>query len=483
MYDLVIRGGTIATASDVFKADVGISDGVIVALGRDLPKADREIDATGRLLLPGGVDSHCHIEQLGSGGGRNADTWTSGTTSAACGGTTTVICFSPTSKGATVKAEAEAYHELAKKAVIDYSFHIIVNDPNERVLAELPGLIESGHRSIKMFMTYDSNFVDDATLLKIFALAREHGAFVTIHAENHEAIKWMTKRLVETGHTAMKYHSWSKPPVVEREATHRVIALAEFLDQPIQIFHVTCAESAEEIHRAQQRGLKIFGETCPQYLVLTENDLDRPGFEGAKFICSPAPRTKKDQEALWNYLRTGVLGVVSSDHAPYRFADPKGKELNGRDVPFSKIPNGVPGVETRMPLLFSEGVMKGRIDLPTFVALTATNPAKLFGLHPQKGTIAIGSDADIGIWDPNRKVTISNDLLHHQVDYTPYEGMEVTGWPVTTLSRGKVVWNDGDVTAEPGHGRFLPRKPYDYIKPRGTFTTAFNPITGMIEPA
>jgi dihydropyrimidinase len=483
MYDLVIRGGTVATASDVFKADVGISDGVIVALGRDLPKGGREIDARGRLLLPGGVDSHCHIEQLGSGGGRNADTWTSGTTSAACGGTTTVICFSPTSKGKTVKAEAEAYHELAKKAVIDYSFHIIVNDPNERVLAELPGLIESGHRSIKMFMTYDSNFVDDATLLKIFALAREHGAFVTIHAENHEAIKWMTKRLVETGHTAMKYHSWSKPPVVEREATHRVIALAEFLDQPIQIFHVTCAESAEEIHRAQQRGLKIFGETCPQYLVLTEDDLDRPGFEGAKFICSPAPRTKKDQEALWNYLRTGVLGVVSSDHAPYRFADPQGKELNGRDVPFSKIPNGVPGVETRMPLLFSEGVMKGRIDLPTFVALTATNPAKLFGLHPQKGTIAIGSDADIGIWDPNRKVTIRNELLHHQVDYTPYEGMEVTGWPVTTLSRGKVVWNDGEVTAEPGHGRFLPRKPYDYIKPRGTFTTAFNPITGTIEPA
>ena len=266
MYELVIRGGTVATAADVVKCDVAVSGGTIVALGRDLPKGDHEIDASGRLVLPGGVDSHCHIEQLGSSGGYNADTWTSGTTSAACGGTTTVICFSPTTKGATVKAEAEAYHALAKKAVIDYSFHIIVNDANERVLAELPGLIETGHRSIKMFMTYDNNFVDDAILLKVFAVAREHGAFVTIHAENHEAIKWMTKRLVETGHTAMKYHAWSKPPVVEREATHRVIALAEIMDQPIQIFHVTCQESAEEIHRAQQRGLKIFGETCIQYL-------------------------------------------------------------------------------------------------------------------------------------------------------------------------------------------------------------------------
>lgn len=481
MYDLVIRGGKVVTAADVVDCDVAIQAGTIVALGRDLAKGDREIDAKGKLVLPGGVDSHCHIEQLGSSGGRNADTWTSGTTSAACGGTTTVICFSPTEKGKTVKAEAEAYHELAKKAVIDYSFHIIVNDANERVLAELPGLIASGHRSIKMFMTYDNNFVDDAIILKIFAIAREHGAFVTIHAENHEAIKWMTKRLVETGHTAMKYHSWSKPPVVEREATHRVIALAEIMDQPIQIFHVTCDESAEEIHRAQQRGLKIFGETCIQYLVLTADDMDRPGFEGAKFICSPSPRTKADQDALWNYLRTGVLGVVSSDHAPYRFNDPKGKQMNGLDAPFSKIPNGLPGVETRMPLLFSEGVMKGRIDLNTFVALTATNPAKLFGIHPQKGTIAVGADADIGIWDANRKVTITNEMLHHQVDYTPYEGMEVTGWPVMTLSRGEVVWDDGKVTAKPGHGRFLARKPYDYIRPRGTFTTPFNPITGKIE--
>ena len=480
MYDLVIRGGTVATAADVVKCDVAVSDGVVVALGRDLPRGEREIDASGRLVLPGGVDSHCHIEQLGSSGGRNADSWTSGTISAACGGTTTVICFSPTRKGGTVKAEAERYHELAKKAVIDYSFHIIVNDPNERVMAELPELIETGHRSIKLFMTYDNNYVDDAAILKVFALAREHGAFVTVHAENHEAIKWMTQRLVETGHTGMKYHAWAKPPVVEREAVHRVIALAELVDLPIQIFHVTCAEAAEEIRRAQQRGLKVFGETCTQYLVLTADDLDRPGFEGAKFVCSPAPRTEADQEALWNALRTGVLGVVSSDHAPYRYDDPQGKRMHGTDAPFSRVPNGVPGIETRMPILFSEGVVKGRIDLPTFVALTATNPAKLFGLHPQKGTIAVGADADIGIWDPHRTVRITNEMLHHQADYTPFEGMEVTGWPVMTLSRGRLVWDHGKVLAEPGQGRFLARKPYDYIRPRGAFPTPFDPIVGRI---
>lgn len=480
MYDLVIRGGTVATAADVVTCDVGISGGVVVALGRDLPEGGREIDASGRLVLPGGVDSHCHIEQLGSSGGHNADSWTSGTISAACGGTTTVICFSPTRKGGTVKAEAEQYHELAKKAVIDYSFHIIVNDPNERVMAELPELIETGHRSIKLFMTYDNNYVDDAAILKVFALARQHGAFVTVHAENHEAIKWMTQRLVETGHTGMKYHAWAKPPLVEREAVHRVIALAELVDLPIQIFHVTCAEAVEEIRRAQQRGLRIFGETCTQYLVLTADDLDRPGFEGAKFVCSPAPRTEADQEALWNALRTGVLGVVSSDHAPYRYDDPQGKRLHGTDAPFSKVPNGVPGVETRMPILFSEGVVKGRIDLPTFVAVTATNPAKLFGLHPQKGTIAVGADADIGIWDPHRTVRITNEMLHHQADYTPFEGMEVTGWPVMTLSRGRLVWDHGKVLAEPGQGRFLARKPYDYIRPRGAFPTPFDPIVGRI---
>jgi len=479
-YDLVIRGGTVATASDVVRCDVGIRGGRVAALGADLPRGEKEIDATGRYVLPGGVDSHCHIEQPGSVGGQNADTFVTGTTSAACGGTTTVICFSPQKRGGSVKEAAENYHRIASKSVIDYSFHIVINDPSEQVLEELPKLIEDGHRSLKIFMTYDSNFVDDSQVLKILEVARRNQALVCVHAENHEAIKWMTARLLDAGLTHPRYHSWSKPPVVEREAVHRVIALAEIVDQPIQIFHVTCGEAAEEIRRAQARGLKVFGETCAQYFVLTEDDMDRPGFEGAKYICSPSPRHAREHDALWRYVASGTLDIVTSDHAPYMYEGPTGKKVRGDNAPFNIIPNGVPGVETRLPIVFSEGVVGGRIDLSTFVAITSANPAKLFGLYPKKGTIAVGADADIAIWDPARKVTIRNDDLHSAMDYTPFEGMEVTGWPVMTISRGEVLWNNGEVTAEPGRGEFLARDPYDYIKPRGIFPTPFDPITGEV---
>jgi dihydropyrimidinase len=475
-YDLVIRGGTVVTAADVVRCDVGIAGGRVVALAERLTGGARAIDAGGKLVLPGGVDSHCHIEQPPVGGVDNADSFASATASAAAGGTTTVICFSSQAKGGTVTAELRDYHRKAGRALIDYGFHLIVADPSDAVLAELPPLIEEGHRSLKIFMTYDTSVLNDVEVLRVLALARKHGALVTVHAENHDAIKFLTAALVEAGLTAPKYHAWSKPMPVKREAVHRVIALAELLDVPIQIFHVSGAEAAEEIHRAQQRGLKVFGETCTQYLVLTADDLDRPGFEGAKYICSPAPRTRADQEALWGYLRTGVLGVVTSDHAPYRYDDPRGKKVRGEDAPFSVVPNGVPGLEARLPVLFSEGVVKGRIDLPTFAAVTATNAAKLFGIHPQKGTIAVGSDADLAIWDPEKRVTITNALLHHQVDYTIYEGLEVQGWPEVTLSRGEVVCEDGEIRAEPGRGRFLARGPYAYIRPLNRFVTPFNPV-------
>jgi dihydropyrimidinase len=475
-YDLVIRGGTVVTAADVVRCDVGIAGGRVVALAERLTGGARAIDAGGKLVLPGGVDSHCHIEQPPVGGVDNADSFASATASAAAGGTTTVICFSSQTKGGTVITGLRDYHRKAERALIDYGFHLIVADPTDAVLAELPPLIEEGHRSLKIFMTYDTSVLNDVEVLRVLALARKHGALVTVHAENHDAIKFLTAALVEAGLTAPKYHAWSKPMPVEREAVHRVIALAELLDVPIQIFHVSGAEAAEEIHRAQQRGLKVFGETCTQYLVLTADDLDRPGFEGAKYICSPAPRTRADQEALWGYLRTGVLGVVTSDHAPYRYDDPRGKKVRGEDAPFSVVPNGVPGLEARLPVLFSEGVVKGRIDLPTFAAVTATNAAKLFGIHPQKGTIAVGSDADLAIWDPEKRVTITNALLHHQVDYTIYEGLEVQGWPEVTLSRGEVVCEDGEIRAEPGRGRFLARGPYAYIRPLNRFVTPFNPV-------
>ena len=475
-FDLIIRNGTVTTAVDNTLCDVGIRDGKIAALGTGLGSAKREIDATGKLVLPGGIDSHCHIEQPRSDGTTNADSFESATTSAAFGGTTCVICFSPQFKGHGIAERAEDYHLRARKSVIDYSFHIIITDPSPSVIErELPPLVAAGHRSIKFFLTYEPSFLTDGEALTVLAAARKNQAFVVIHAENHEAIKWMTARLEAAGLTNAKYHAWAKPALVEREAIQRMIALAELVDIPIQIFHVSSAEGAEEIRRAQGRGLKVYGETCPQYLAFTAADLDRPGQEGAKFLCSPAPRSTADQEALWHHIRLGTLGVVSSDHAPYQFGGPKGKQAVAREAPFSRIPNGVPGLETRMLYLFSEGVGKGRIDLQTFVAITATNPAKLFGLHPRKGSIACGMDADIGIWDPDLRRTIHNGGLHHAVDHTPYEGMTLTGWPVATLVRGQPVMDGGVRLAEPGFGQFQPRGIYPLMMPRNEFPTPFNP--------
>lgn len=476
--DLVIRGGTVVTATDMVEADIGIRGETIAVIGRDLGRAGREIDAKGKLVMPGGIDSHCHIEQPSSTGGVNAESFLSGTRSAACGGTTTVISFSPQFAGVPLKQSTADYHARAERgATIDYTFHLIINDPSDAVVADLEELIASGHRSIKIFMTYPSNRVDDAGVLKLLACARRNRAFVVIHAEHHEMILWMQDALTRAGLTAPKHHAWSKPPLVEREATHRVIAMAELLDQPIQIFHVTCAEAAEEIRRAQERGLKIFGETCTQYLVLTADDMDRPGTEGAKFVCSPSPRTTADQEALWRYIKAGVLGIVSSDHAPTNYGVGNGLKLpKGPETAFTQIPNGVPGLETRLPVLFHKGVGEGRIDPTKFVEIGCTNPAKLFGIYPQKGTIAVGSDADIAIWDPDLEVTIAQDHLHHDVNYTVYEGMRVKGWPVTTLARGEPIWHEGRFTAEPGRGRFLARPPYDYVAPLGRFPTPFDPF-------
>ena len=475
-FDLVIRNATVATATDSTLCDVGIADGKIAALGTKLGHGEREIDATGKLLLPGGIDSHCHIEQPRQNGGTNADTFESATTSAAFGGTTCVICFSPQFKGQGIAERAVDYHQRARKSVIDYSFHIIITDPNPTVIEqELPKLVAEGHRSIKFFMTYEPSFLTDGEMLTVLAAARRNQAFVVIHAENHEAIRWMTARLEAAGLTDPKYHAWAKPALVEREAIQRVIALAELVDVPIQIFHVSSEEGAEEIRRAQGRGLKVFGETCTQYLAFTAQDLDRPEQEGAKFLCSPALRSSADQAALWKHIRLGTLGVVSSDHAPYRFGGPNGKQEIARMEPFSKIPNGIPGLETRMPFLFSEGVRKSRIDLQTFVAITATNPAKLFGLHPRKGSIACGMDADLAIWDPELARTVTASAMHHAVDYTPYEGMTLTGWPVTTIVRGRVVMEDGARQVEPGYGEFQPRGTYPLMMPRDEFPTPFNP--------
>ena len=473
-YDIVVRGGTVVTAAERFRGDVAIAGGRIAAIG-DRLSGRQAIEADGLLVLPGGVDSHCHIEQLQPGGRADEETFVTGSRSALVGGTTSVITFSTQFKGEKIGPALAEYRRRAARAIVDYSFHQIVTDASDEVVfEEIPAIVASGIRSLKVFLTYDPLFLDDRQYLRVLAAARRTGALVTVHCENYEAIKWRTAALMADGRSAPKYHAWSRPSVVEREATHRAIALAELVDQPIQVFHVSCPEAAEEIARAQARGVKVWAETCPQYFVLTASDMDRPGFEGAKFMCSPSPRDAQTIEGLWQEVRRGVLDVVSSDHSGWSYEGDRGKRVNGADAAFPDIPNGIPGLATRLPILFSEGVGKGRISLEQFVALTATNPARLFGLHPRKGTITPGADADLVLWDPAKRVTITTPMLQQAIDYTPYEGMEVTGWPVMALRRGEVVMRDGNVQSEPGTGQFLPRAPYDMIRPTGRVPDGFD---------
>jgi dihydropyrimidinase len=474
-WDLVLRGGTVATASAVFAADVAIDRETIAAIGRDLPAGAREIDARGKLVLPGGVDSHCHIEQVSAAGIRNADTFESATVSAAFGGTTTVISFAAQHIGHRLDEVVDAYHGLARQgAVIDYAFHMIIADPTEATLRDhIPKLVKAGHATIKVFMTYDRIKLDDMQLLDVLYAARENRALVCVHAENHAMIAWTGKKLLAGGYRAPRYHGVSHPRACEAEAFNRVIALAAFIDQPIMLFHVSTAEGAARVRQARGEGLKVFAETCPQYLFLTAKDLDRPGLDGAKFICSPPARQPSDQEALWQALALGDLQTVSSDHAPYRM-DASGKLLAGPDPNFKEIPNGMPGLEARLPLLFDAMVSGGRLGLEKFVALAATEPAKIYGLHPRKGDIVIGGDADLAIWDPQRQVTIGA-ALHDHAGYTPYAGRTVAGWPVTVLSRGRVVVEDGTLRAAPGSGRFLAREAGAAAVPTGHRAPEFDP--------
>jgi dihydropyrimidinase len=467
-FDLVIRRGTVATAADTTACDIGIKDGVVAMLGKNLGLGAREIDASGRLVLPGGIDSHCHIEQRSSAGVVCADDFYSATVSAAFGGTTTVIPFAAQHRGQSLRQVVEEYHAAARpKAVIDYAFHLIISDPSEQVMGqELPALIRDGYTSFKVYMTYDLLALDDRQMLDILAVARREGALVMVHAENHEMINWLTSRLLERGLGAPRFHAVSHARLAEGEATNRAVALSQLLDVPILLVHVSAGEAIDVIRNAQTKGLRIYGETCPQYLFLTADDLARPGVEGAKFCCSPPPRDHAAQQAVWTGLKNGTFQVFSSDHAPYRF-DASGKLPHGDKTTFKEIANGVPGIELRLPLLFSEGVGQGRLDLNAFVALTATNHAKLYGLYPRKGTIAVGSDADIAIWDPKRETEITAGILHDNVGYTPYEGRRLRGWPVTVLSRGRIAVEDGKLGAERGSGQFLPCALSDAAKPSG----------------
>jgi dihydropyrimidinase len=452
-FDLVIKNGTVATAADTFHADVGIRGGRIAALAGDLSGAD-EIDASGLLVLPGGIDSHVHFAQPSGPGIVMADDFESGTRSAAFGGNTLVMPFCMQQKGQSLREALKDYHALAEgRCYTDVSFHLIVSDPTPAVLGqELPALVADGYTSLKVFMTYPDLALSDFQILEVLAMAKSTGALVMVHAENYDAIRFLTDRLEEAGKIAPKYHGTSRPIPVEREATHRAISLAELSEVPVMIVHVSNGEAMEEIRRAQARGLKVLGETCPQYLVLTEADMEGLNMEGAKYVCSPPPRDRKSQQECWRGLETGIFQVYSSDHCPFRYEDEMGKLTPKGRTSFRWVPNGIPGVETRLPILFSEGVGKGRISLNQFVALTSTNHARIYGLYPRKGTIAIGADADIALWDPAMQVTIAAASLHQGSDYTPYEGMEVTGWPVTTIVRGSVVVERGELKGAMGHG-------------------------------
>ena len=466
-YDLVIQNGEIVTAEERFRSDVGISEGRIAAIEDGLA-GDETIDAGGKLILPGGIDSHCHIEQLSSFGITCADDFYTGTVSAAFGGTTTIIPFAAQHRGQSLKQVVADYHECAApKAVIDYAFHMIISDPTEQMMREeLPELIRQGCRSFKVYMTYDTLRLDDYQMLEILSLARREGALTMVHAENHDMIEWIGTRLINAGHRAPKFHAVSHAKLAEAEATHRAISLAELIDVPLLVVHVSTAEAMEAIQKAQLKGLKIYGETCPQYLFLRADDLDQEDMRGAMCCCSPPPRDKASQEAMWTGLADGVFQVFSSDHAPYRF-DETGKLARGPNASFKEIANGVPGLEVRMPLLFSEGVGKGRIDIHRFIDLTATRAAKLYGMFPRKGTIAIGSDADLAIWDPERDFTITAGAMHDNVGYTPYEGSKVRGVPVTVLSRGRIVVDDGKLCVDRGSGQFVACDRPDSATPAG----------------
>ena len=475
-FDMVVQGGTVVTAGETFRADIGVTAGRIAAIGMGLT-GTRTVDAAGLLVMPGGVDTHCHIEQLQEQGDADEETWDTGSRAALAGGTTTVVSFSTQFKGRAIGPSLAEYRERARKAMVDYAFHQIVTDPTDAVIAELPGIVASGVRSFKVFLTYDGSRLNDAQFLRVLAAARRTGALVTVHCENYDAIAWRTQALLDAGLTTPKYHAWSRPPVVEREATHRAIALAELVDQPLQIFHVSCPEAADEIARARARGVHVWGETCPQYFVLTAADMDRPSFanafEGAKFMCSPAPRDAAAHAGLWDAIRAGTLDVVSSDHSGWSFAGTRGKAVNGTDAPFRDIPNGIPGLASRLAVLWTVGVGAGRITPNDFVRLTATRPAQIFGLAG-KGSLMPGADADIVVWDPARRVTLTNALLQHAIDYTPYEGLQLTGWPAATIRRGELAMQHNQVLAQPGSGRYLAVAPYDLIRPRGVLADGFD---------
>jgi dihydropyrimidinase len=451
----VIRNGRIVTAVDDYHADLLIEDGKVAMIANSIDvQADRVIDAKGRLVIPGGIDPHTHME-LPFGGTFASDDFETGTIGAAHGGTTTIIDFAVQSRGQSLNQALDNWMAKAEgKTSIDYGFHLICTDLPDARLPEMRALIDQGVSSFKLFMAYPGVFlVDDATIFKAMQTAGHNGGLICMHAENGVVIDEIVKQALARGHTAPKYHALTRPTKAEAEGVHRAIAIADMAEAPVYIVHLSSSDALEEVTRARDAGINAYAETCPQYLFLDYSVYESPGFEGAKWVMTPPIREKWNQEKLWRGLKFNDLQVVSTDHCPFCFKEQK--EL-GRDD-FSKIPNGGPGVEHRMSLIYNGGVAQGRISVNRFVELTSTAAAKIFGLFPRKGTIAVGSDADIVIFDPDEEMTISVKTHHMRVDFSCYEGMRVRGVTRTVLSRGELVIEDGEYVGRRGHGSFLKR--------------------------
>ncbi|MCL5959952.1 MAG: dihydropyrimidinase [Chloroflexi bacterium] len=451
----LIKGGTVVTAGETYQADVAIDGGRIVALGHSLDApAGATIDARGAYVIPGGIDVHTHLDTF-FGGTTSCDNYRSGTVAAAAGGTTSIIDYGLQAKGQRLTEVAESWVAKGKgNSVIDWGIHVMIGEMNDGVLADIGTLVEQGITSFKVFLAYKGAvMIDDWTLFRTLLRAKEVGALVMAHCENGDVLDVLVRQALAAGQTEPKYHASTRPEEAEAEATNRFLTLAGLAGVPAYVVHLSCAPALEEVRRAQARGQMVWAETCPQYLFTSQEDIEKPGFEGAKYVFSPPPRDKRNWEAIWSGLASGALATVASDHCPFRFADQK---TLGSDN-FSKIPNGGPGIEDRVGLLYHYGAVNGRLTLNRWVDVCSTQAAKIFGMFPRKGAIVVGADADLVVWDPKTERTLSAVTQKSAIDYHLYEGFKISGQARDVLVRGATVFENGEFVGEYGHGQFVKR--------------------------